>query len=234
MPTSGVVPIPCSAVADGEVVLPADLKPLTKVLGASARQAARRKVLEHVALSHGKVAVPCKLPPLVAFPSSPVATLLSSPATAASAGSPRRSPRVVSVNYPPVSGNKEPFSPPTQSVLPAPSRRSPMSVSAATVQVIRDLSWQCHSCTYEQDIVPGSRTCIMCHSTRRLIRVPQHAVVGKRQVVRKMRDRTKSLLCYPPYNCPNCRLAERCHDCLHARREKCIIELCNDAKVPLK
>jgi len=53
MPTSGIVPVPCSAAREGVVELPADLKRLSKLSGARARQVARRKVLEHVALGHG-------------------------------------------------------------------------------------------------------------------------------------------------------------------------------------
>jgi hypothetical protein len=53
MPTSGIVPIPCAAATEGVVQLPADSKHLSKLLAAWARRAAQRKVLEHVALSHG-------------------------------------------------------------------------------------------------------------------------------------------------------------------------------------
>ncbi len=52
-PTSGIVPIPCPAAAEGVVQLPADSKRPSKLLGAWACRAARRKVLEHVALGHG-------------------------------------------------------------------------------------------------------------------------------------------------------------------------------------
>jgi hypothetical protein len=97
--------------------------------------------------------------------------------------------------------------------------------------VIRDRSWQCHLCTYKQDFIPGSRTCIMCNLTRRLLRVPQH--VGKRKVVERTRGRGNSL-CYPPYNCHNCRLAKRCSACRLACREKCVNDLWIDAKGPLK
>ncbi len=65
MPTSGIVPIPCTAAVDGEVQLPKDLKRLSRLVGARARQAARRKVLEHVALGHGTRVVQQKSPPLV-------------------------------------------------------------------------------------------------------------------------------------------------------------------------
>ena len=82
MPTSGIVPIPCAAAAEGVVQLPANLKHPSKLSGAWARQAARRKVLEHVALGHGNRVVPRKSPPLVGFTSLPVASLLL-PATAA-------------------------------------------------------------------------------------------------------------------------------------------------------
>ncbi len=53
MPTSGIVPIPCADVAEGMVQLPANLKRPSKLSGALARRAVRRKVLEHVALGHG-------------------------------------------------------------------------------------------------------------------------------------------------------------------------------------
>ena len=80
MLTSGIVPIPCAAAAEAVVQLPANLKCPSKLLGAWARRAARRKVLEHVALGHR--VVQRKSPPLVGFTSLPV-VLLFSPATAA-------------------------------------------------------------------------------------------------------------------------------------------------------
>ncbi len=52
MPTSGIVPIPCADAAEGAVQLPANSKHPSKLLGACARRAAWRKVLEHVALGH--------------------------------------------------------------------------------------------------------------------------------------------------------------------------------------
>ena len=77
MPTSGIVPIPCSAAREGVVELPADSKSLSKLSGARAGQVARRKVLEHVALGHGnRVVVQCESPPLVGITSLPVASLL--------------------------------------------------------------------------------------------------------------------------------------------------------------
>jgi len=76
MPTSGIVPIPCSAAREGVVELPADSKRLSKLSGAWACQVARRKVL--VALGHGNcVVVQRKSPPLVGTPLLPVASLLS-------------------------------------------------------------------------------------------------------------------------------------------------------------
>ena len=83
MPTSGIDPVPCSAAREGVVELPADLKRLSKLSGAWARQVAWRKVLEHVALGHGNRVVQRKSPPLVGFTSLPVASLLL-PVTAAS------------------------------------------------------------------------------------------------------------------------------------------------------
>jgi len=135
MPTSGIVPIPCSAAREGVVELPADSKRLSKLSGARARQVARRKVLEHVALGHGnRVVVQCKSPPLVGITSLPVASLLS-PVTAAS---------------PPISiGALDPSSPGVE----------------VEVAVVKERSWLCHACTYEQDCVPGSRTCVMCNSS---------------------------------------------------------------------
>ena len=84
MPTSGIVPIPCADVAEGMVQLPADSKRPSKLSGASARRAARRKVLEHVALGHGSRVVERKSPPLGGFTSLPVASLLSTATTATS------------------------------------------------------------------------------------------------------------------------------------------------------
>ena len=217
MPTSGIVPTPCAAAADGEVQLPADTKHLTRLAGAWARQAVRKKVLEHVALGHGTRVVQHKSSPIAGFSSLPVASLIL-PATAAGIS-------------PPMPDKQMPSSPPPLVKLsPAPSRRLPR-VASPFVPVIRDRSWQCHLCTYKQDFVPGSRTCVMCHSTRRLLGVPQH--VGKRKVVERTRGRGKSL-CYPPYNCPHCRLAERCSACLLTRRKKCINDMWIDAKGPLK
>jgi hypothetical protein len=138
MPTSGVVPIPCFAAREGVVELPADLKCLSKLLGARARQDARRKVLEHVALGHGnRVVVQRKSPPLVGITLLPVASLLSAASTAASL---------------PISiGALDPSSPGVE----------------VEVAVVKERSWLCHACTYEQDFVPGSRTCVMCNTTRR-------------------------------------------------------------------
>ena len=84
MPTSGIVPIPCADVAEGMVQLPANSKRPSKLLGTLACRAARRKVLEHVALGQGSRVVQRKSPPLVGFTSLPVASLLSTASTAAS------------------------------------------------------------------------------------------------------------------------------------------------------
>jgi hypothetical protein len=159
MPTSGIVPIPCADAAESVVQLPANLKRPSKLSGACACRAARMKVLEHVALGHHVVqrklpphcVVQRKSPPLVGFTSLPVASLLS-PATAAAST--------------PMSMKATSLSPPFGKLSPPPARRLPR-VEAQVVPGIQDNSWQCHSCTYEQDLVPGSRTCIMCHSTRR-------------------------------------------------------------------
>ncbi len=86
MTTSGNVPVPCTAATDAVVQLPAGSKPLSKLLGAYACQAARRRVLEHIALIHGaRVVVPRKSPSsLVDFSSLPV-TVIITPATTAAA-----------------------------------------------------------------------------------------------------------------------------------------------------
>ena len=211
MPTSGIVPIPCADAAEGMVQLPANSKHSSKLSGALARRAARRKVLEHVALGHGSRVVQRKSPPLVGFTSLPVASLLSTASTAAS--SPMSKEEVTSP------------SPPFGKSTP-PARRSPR-VEVQVVPVIKDRSWQCHSCTYEQELVPGSRTCIMCHSTRRrLVHCAPWCVMNSKLVYRT-RGSGKS-------GCPNCRLGNRCKACLLARREKCIDDLWIDAKGSLK
>ena len=134
MPTSGIVPVPCSAAREGLVELPADLKRLSKLLGARARQVARRKVLEHVSLGHGNRVFQHKFPPLVGFNSLPVASLLS----------------LVTAASPPMSIRAPPTSPLLGKLSPPPTaRRSPRV--KVEVTVIKERSWQCHSCTYEQD-----------------------------------------------------------------------------------
>jgi len=134
MPTSGIVPVPCSAAREGLVELPADLKRLSKLLGARARQVARRKVLEHVSLGHGNRVFQHKFPPLVGFTSLPVASLLS----------------LVTAASPPMSIRAPPPSPLLGKLSPPPTaRRSPRV--KVEVTVIKERSWQCHSCTYEQD-----------------------------------------------------------------------------------
>ena len=168
MPTSGIIRIPCADAAEGVVQLPANSKRPSKLSGAWARRAARRKVLEHVALGHR--VVQRKSPPLVGFTSLPVASLLSSATAAAST---------------PMSMEATSPSPPFGKLSPPPARRSPR-VEVQVVPVIKDRSWQCHSCTYEQDLVPGSRTCIMCHSTRRRLHCAPWCVVKSKLV-----DRTR-------------------------------------------
>ncbi len=209
MPTSGIVPVPSSAAREGVVELPADSKHLSKLSGARARQVSLRKVLEHVALDHGNrvVVVQRKSPPLVGSTLLPVASLLL-PMTATS---------------PPMSiGALDPssllgkLSPP-----PAACRTPRVKVE---VIVIKEHSWLCHSCTYEQDFVPGSRTCVMCNSTRRRLHGAPQIFFGesKPPVVRRG-GRGKSY-------CPNCRLGDRCKACLLARREKCLNDIWTDAK----
>ena len=84
MPTSGIVPIPCVDAAEGMVQLPVNSKRPSKLSGALARQAARRRVLEHVALGHGSRVVQRKSSPLVGLTLLPVASLLSTASTSAS------------------------------------------------------------------------------------------------------------------------------------------------------
>ena len=86
MPTSGNVPVPCTAATDAVVQLPAGSKPLSKLSGAYARQAAQRRVLEHIALIYGaRVVAPRKSPSsLVGFSLLPV-TVIITPATTAAA-----------------------------------------------------------------------------------------------------------------------------------------------------
>ena len=172
-------------------------------------RAARRKVLKHVALGHGNRAVHRKSPPLFGFNSLPVTPLLSSAAVAAS---------------PPMSMEATSLSPPLGKSSPPPACRLPR-VEAQVVPMIQDHSWQCYSCTYKQDFVPGSRTCIMCHSTRRQLHcASQH--VGKFKLVVRMSGSGKS-------DCPNCRFGERCKACLLACHEKCI-DIWMDANGTLK
>jgi hypothetical protein len=166
MPTSGIVSIPCAAAAEGVVQLPVNLKRPSKLSGAWARRAARRKVLEHVALGHGNCVVLHKSPPLVGFTSLPVALLLS-PATAAA--SPPMSMEATSLSLP-------------FGKSPPPACRLPR-VEAQVVPVIQDCSWQCHLCTYEQDLVPGSGTCIMCHLTRRRLHCAPRCVVKSKLMI---------------------------------------------------
>jgi hypothetical protein len=210
MPTSGIVPIPWAAAAEGVVQLPANSKRPSKLSGACACRAVWRKVLEHVALGHR--VVQHKSPPLVGLTLLPVASLLS-PATAAASSTP-------------MSMEATSPSPPFWKLSPPPARRSPR-VQAQVVPVIQDRSWQCHSCTYEQDLVPGSRTCIMCHSTRRRLHCARPLCVVKSKLVDRTRGSGKS-------GCPNCYLGNRCKACRLARHEKCIDDIWIDAKDPLK
>ena len=166
--------------------------------------------MEHVALGHGYRVVQRKSPPLVGFTSLPVASLLL-PATAAAS--------------PPMSMEATSLSPPLGKLSPPPARRLPR-VEAQVVPVIQDRSWQCHLCTYKQDLVPGSRTCIMCHSTRRQLHCAPRCVV-KSKLVDRTRGTGKS-------GCPNCRLGDRCKACRLARHEKCLNDIWTDAKGPLK
>jgi hypothetical protein len=154
-----------------------------------------------------------KSPSLVGFTSLPVASFLSTASTAAS--SPMSKEEVTSP------------SPPFGKSTTPPARRLPR-VEVQVVPVIKDRSWQCHLCTYKQELVPGSRTCIMCHSVRRrLVHCAPWCVV-KSKLVDRTRGSGKSA-------CPNFRLGDRCKACLLARREKCILDdLWIDAKGSLK
>ena len=194
MPTSGIIRIPCADAAEGVVQLPANSKRPSKLSGALARRAARRKVLEHVALGHvNRVVVQRKSPPLVGIPLLPVASLLSTASTAASL---------------PISiGALDPSSPGVE----------------VEVAVVKERSWLCHACTYKQDFVPGSRTCVMCNTTRRRLHgAPQIFFGESKPPIVRPGGRGKSY-------CPNCRLGDRCIACLLARREKCLNDLWTDA-----
>ena len=168
--------------------------------------------MEHVALGHGnRVVVQRKSPPLVGFTSLPVASLLS-PVTAASPpmsiGAPSPSPLLGKLSPPPA------------------ARRSPRV--EVEVTVIKERSWQCHSCTYEQDFVPGSRTCMMYNSTRRRLHgAPQIFFGESKPPIVRPGGRGKSY-------CPNCCLGDWCKACLLARHEKCLNDIWTDAKGPLK
>jgi hypothetical protein len=210
MPTSGIVPIPCADAAEGVVQLPANSKRPSKLSGACARRAARRKVLAHVALGHR--VVQRKSPPLVGFTSLPVASLLS-PATAAALHRCHWKQRLRHHRL----GNCH-----LRRLVGCLVSRHKLS----QLSKIQDRSWQCHLCTYEQDLVPGSRTCIMCHSTRRWLHCASWCVV-KSKLVDRTRGSGKS-------GCPNCRLGDRCKACRLACREKCIDDIWIDAKGPLK
>ena len=164
--------------------------------------------MEHVALGHR--VVQCKSPPLVSFTSLPIASLLL-PATAAASTS--------------MSKEATSLSPLFGKLSPLPARRSP-HVTAQVVPLIQDHSWQCHSCTYKQELIPGSRTCIMCHSTRRQLHCAPRCIV-KSKLVDRTRGSGKS-------GCPNCHLGDRCKVCRLARREKCLNDIWTDAKGPLK
>jgi hypothetical protein len=156
----------CAAATDGVVHLPAALKPHSKLSGAWTCRVARSKVLEHVAKRHENHAVPRKSTPLVEFSSSPVLMFISPQEVKAT--SPFMSKEAKSPSLPPAAKWK---------LAPPPACRLPRVV-APVVPAIGDRSWHCLTCTYKQDVVPQSRTCIMCHSTRqRLLHGPQHAEV---------------------------------------------------------
>ena len=201
MPKSQIVPVPRTALADPVICVPASGKPVSKLSGSMARQEARRIVLDHVAKRQ------CR------EPSSPSVLRKSRQITL-------RKPAPSSSLFPsfasPVAASP-PTCPPlgTQKVTSPPACRSPR-VAVTVVPVMTGRNWQCVSCTYEQDYVPGSRTCVMCHSTRRRSHCHRVVVQKTNLVVRTRLVR---------YSCPNCRLAERCKPCLVSRRQKCIDEI---------
>jgi hypothetical protein len=219
MPTNGIVPIPCTAAVDGLVHLPTALKPHSKLSGAWACQVARSKVLEHVAKRHENHAVPRKSTPLVEFSSLPVSMFIL--------------PQEVKATSPPMSKEAKSPSPPPAAkskLAPLPAWRSPCVV-APVVPAIGDCSWHCLTCTYKQDVVPQSWTCIMCHSTRRrLLCGPQHAGVRNAIVQSGGREKLASYLCY---NCPNCCLALQCSACRVARCAKLIHDIWNKGNGPI-
>ena len=81
------------------------------------------------------------------------------------------------------------------------------------VTVIKERSWQCHSCTYEQDFVPGSRIYMMCNLTRRRLHGAPQIFFGESKPPIVWRGGRGKLYC------PNCRLGNRCKACLLAPRE---------------
>ena len=98
------------------------------------------------------------------------------------------------------------------------------------VAVVKERSWLCHACTYKQDCVPGSRTCVMCNTTRRRLHgAPQIFFGESKPPIVRPGGRGKLY-------CPNCRLGDWCNACLLACREKCLTDLWTDAdaKGPLK
>jgi len=212
MPTSGIVPIPCAAATEGVVQLPADSKHPSKLLGAWACRAARRKVLEHACGSAQITIVALLLSPANAAASPPMSMEATSPSPSLGKLSPppaaRRSPPRVEVE---ALGKLSP---------PPAACKSPPWVE------VEARSWQCHLCTYKHDFVTGSRTFVMYHLKRRRSHcAPQH--VGKSKLGVRTRGSGK-------LDCPNCRLTERCKACLLACREKCINDTWIDAKGPLK
>ena len=209
----------CAAATDGVVHLPAALKPHSKLSWSWACQVARSKILEHVAKRHENHAVLRKSTPLVEFSSLPDLMFIL--------------PQEVKATSPPMSKEAESPSPPPaekSKLAPPPACRLPR-VAAPVVPAIGDCSWHCLRCTYEQDVVLQSRTCIMCHSTRRrLLRGPQHA--GVRNAIVQSGGRGK-LASYPHYNCPNCCLASQCSACRVARRAKLIHDIWNKRNGPI-
>ncbi len=175
--------------------------------------------MEHVTKRHENHAVLRKSTLLVESSSLPVSMIIL--------------PQEVKATSPPMSKEAKSPSPPPAAkskLAPPPARRLP-PVAAPVVLAIGDHSRHCLTCTYEQDVVLQSRTCIMCHSTRRrLLRGPQHA--GVRNAILQSGGREK-LASYPRYNCPNYCLASWCSTCRVAHHAKLIHDIWNKGNGPI-
>jgi hypothetical protein len=232
MPTTGIVPISCSAAREGVVELPADSKRISKLSVARARQVARRKqVLEHVALGHGSVVElpadskrPSNLSGARAYQVARRKEVLAH--VALGHGNRvvvrRKSPPLVGITSLPVASLLSAVTAATPPISIG-AVGPPSSGVEVEVTVVKEGFWLCHACTYEQECVPGSGTCAMCNTARRRLRVaPPIFFGGRKPPIVRPGGRGKSY-------CPNCRLADRCKACRLARREKCVNDLWGDA-----